>query len=307
MTTTEISATGGSAHVNGQLVPISEAKISLLDWGFLHSDATYDVAHVWQGSFFRLDDHIERFHAGMEKLHLSIPYNRNQLRKILSDCVALTGLQNAYVEMICTRGIPEPGSRDPRSCSNQFFAFAIPFVWIADLHNGNPGIHLIVSQQQRIPAASIDPTIKNYHWLDMVSGLFEAYARGGEAAILVDADGNLVEGPGFNIFTIKNKCLVTPSSGVLEGITRRTVIELAEEHGFTVRCGELSLDEAYEADEIFITSTAGGVMPVYKLDECLIAKGQPGAITSKLQKEYWALHDLPIYSYDVDYQNLTHC
>ncbi len=139
----------------------------------------------------------------------------------------------------------------------------------------------------------------------MVSGQFEAYARGGETAILVDADGNLVEGPGFNIFTIKNKCLVTPSSGVLEGITRRTVIELAEEHGFTVRCGELSLDEAYEADEIFITSTAGGVMPVYELDECLIAKGQPGAITLKLQKEYWALHDLPIYSYNVDYQNLT--
>ena len=301
MTSGKSKYVDGSAHVNGQLVPVSEAKISLLDWGFLHSDATYDVAHVWQGSFFRLDDHIERFHTGMEKLHLAIPYDRNQLRSILSECVAVTGLQNAYVEMICTRGLPEPGSRDPRSCRNQFFAFAVPFMWISNPDKGNPGIHLIVSRQQRIPPTSIDPTIKNYHWLDMVSGLFEAYERGGEAAILVDADGNLVEGPGFNIFTVKSNCLFTPSTGVLEGITRRTVIELALAQGYRVDRGYLSAQQAREADEVFISSTAGGVMPVGKIDEQLVADGKTGIITRKLRELYWALHDKAEYRFDVAY------
>ncbi len=96
----------GAAYVGGIMVPVAEAKISLLDWGFLHSDATYDVAGVLQGKFFRLDDHIERFFASMEKLHMSIPHSRSDLRDILIDCVRSSGLRDAYVEMICTRGLP---------------------------------------------------------------------------------------------------------------------------------------------------------------------------------------------------------
>lgn len=292
----------GSAHVNGQLVPISEAKISLLDWGFLHSDATYDVAHVWQGSFFRLDDHIDRFYSGMEKLRLSIPYSRDQLRSILSECVAATGLQNAYVEMICTRGMPKPGSRDPRDCNNQFFAFAIPFVWISNPADDDEGLHLIVSRQQRIPPSSIDPRIKNYHWLDMVTGLFEAYERGGESAVLVDAKGNLVEGPGFNIFAVKDNSLFTPAQGVLEGVTRRTVIELAAAQGYSVEQGDLSAQQVHEADEVFISSTAGGVMSVGRIDGQLIANGKAGAVTRELRELYWGLHNQSKYRLDVDYQ-----
>ncbi len=291
----------GSAYVDGQIVPISEAKISLLDWGFLHSDATYDVAHVWQGSFFRLNDHIQRFHAGMEKLHMSIPYSQDEIRDILVGCVAATGLQNAYVEMICTRGQPEPGSRDPRSCCNQFFAFAIPFVWIFEPTSTSSGLHLIVSRQQRISPASIDPRIKNYHWLDMVTGLFEAYDRGGETAVLVDAKGNLVEGPGFNIFAVSGNKLVTPVKGTLEGITRHTTMEIASELNFDVELRVLSIDEAYKADELFITSTAGGIMPVSKIDDIVLNDGKPGDVTLALQKRYWKLHELSSYRLDVDY------
>ena len=184
----------GAAYVDEQFVPIAEAKISILDWGFLHSDATYDVAHVWKGKFFRLDDHMDRFFSGIDKLHMSIPHNRDELRSILIDCVRASGLRDAYVEMICTRGIPKPGSRDPRECTNQFFAFAIPFVWIANPEKQKQGLHLIVSRLQRIPPESVDPTVKNYHWLDMVMGLFEAYDRGGETAVVVDAQGNLDRG-----------------------------------------------------------------------------------------------------------------
>ena len=223
--------TNGAAFIDKEIVPISEAKISILDWGFLHSDATYDVVHVWRGRFFRLNDHLERFFSSMEKLKMSIPYTQKELHSILSSCVKASGLREAYVEMITTRGLPEPGSRDPRTCTNQFFAFAIPFIWITKPQNG---LHLIVSERQRIPPESVDPVIKNYHWLDFVIGQYEAFERGGETTVLIDSQGNIKEGPGFNIFSIKDSFLKTPAKGVLQGITRKTVLELATEIGFKV-------------------------------------------------------------------------
>ena len=291
----------GAAYVDGQLVPIAEGKISLLDWGFLHSDATYDVAGVLKGKFFRLDDHIERFFASMEKLHMSIPHSRGDLRTILIDCVRASVLKDAYVEMICTRGLPQPGSRDPRTCTNQFFAFAIPFVWIATFEKQKEGLHLIISRRQRIPPESVDPTVKNYHWLDMVMGLFEAYDRGGETVIVVDAHGNLVEGPGFNVFAVSGSTLTTPGKGVLEGMTRRTTIEIAPECGYEVVQGNLPAEEALAADEVFITTTAGGLIPITKIDGQTIGAGVPGPATQKLQNRYWEVHEDPRYILEIDY------
>jgi len=291
----------GVAYVDEQFVPIAEAKISILDWGFLHSDATYDVAHVWKGKFFRLDDHLDRFLSGIDSLHMSIRHKRSDLRSILIDCVKKSGLREAYVEMICTRGIPKPGSRDPRECTNQLFAFAVPFVWIATPEKQKEGLHLIVSRLQRIPPESVDPTVKNYHWLDMVMGLFEAYDRGGETAVVVDMEGNLVEGPGFNIFAVKNRTITTPSRGVLRGITRRTAIEIANDHGYEVIQHNLAADDARAADEVFVTSTAGGVIPITKIDERTISSGMPGPVTQELQEGYWRLHEDPHYMFKIDY------
>jgi branched-chain amino acid aminotransferase len=291
----------GAAWVDDQFVPIAEAKISILDWGFLHSDATYDVAHVWKGKFFRLDDHIDRFLSGIDRLHMSIPYNRTDLRALLIDCVKTSGLHDAYVEMICTRGLPKPGSRDPRECTNRLLAFAIPFVWIANPQKQKQGLHLIVSSLQRIPPESVDPTVKNYHWLDMVMSLFEAYDRGAETAVVVDAQGNLVEGPGFNIFAVNGNTVTTPARGVLEGITRRTVIELATGYGYQVIQDYLSADKARSADEMFVTSTAGGVIPITKIDGRKISSGTPGPVTQKLQAGYWMVHEDPRYTLKIEY------
>ncbi|MGD8948879.1 MAG: aminotransferase class IV [Desulfobacterales bacterium] len=296
-----VDFTHGVAYVDGQQVPIAQAKISILDWGFLHSDATYDVAHVWKGKFFRLNDHIERFFSGMDKLHMSIPHNRSEVQSILVDCVRASGLRDAYVEMICTRGLPKPGSRDPRTCTNRFLAFAIPFVWIANPEKQTKGLHLIVSRWQRIPPESVDPTVKNYHWLDMLMGLFEAYDRGGETAVVVDSQGNLIEGPGFNVFAVKDRVITTPGRGVLEGITRRTAIELATKSGYKVMQGNLPADEARNADEVFATSTAGGILPITKIDDRTIGSGTPGPVTLELQEGYWVLHENPQYTIKIDY------
>ena len=293
--------TDGAAYIDDQFVPISEARVPILDYGFLRSDATYDVVHVWQGRFFRLDDHLDRFLASVERLHMRLPYGGDKIRDILGECVRLSDLRDAYVEMICTRGVPPPGIRDPRQCINRFYAFAVPFVWIATPVRQMEGLHLIVSQVKRIPAESVDPTIKNYHWLDLVAGMYDAYGRGAETAILIDREGNVIEGPGFNIFVIRNSRIATPGRGMLEGITRKTVIEMAHTFAIPMEIRTVSSEEARQADEVFITSTAGGIMPVTKVDDRVLGDGKPGPITIRLRDHYWSLHQDPRYTSPVQY------
>ncbi|HSP72802.1 MAG TPA: aminotransferase class IV [Gaiellaceae bacterium] len=288
----------GVAFVDGEYLAVEEARIPLLDWGFLRSDATYDVVHVWRGSFFRLADHVARFRRGMEQLRLALPDGLPPLEEVLHECVRRSGLRDAYVEMICTRGLPKPGSRDPREARNAFYAFAIPFVWIADETKQETGLALHVSERQRIPPRSVDPTVKNYHWLDLTVGLLEAYDAGAETVVLVDGAGNVVEGPGFNVFAVRDGALATAAEGVLEGVTRRTVLELAAELGIPVREGPLPAAELRAADEAFLTSTAGGVMPIGSVDGRRIP---PGPLTRRLRDTYWALHDDPRYASPVAY------
>ncbi|WP_412048783.1 aminotransferase class IV [Hoeflea sp. Naph1] len=281
----------GVAFMDGQYLPISEAKISVLDNGLLHSDATYDVVHVWKGAFFRLDDHLNRFFGGVEKLHMSIPYNSAQIAEILHNCVALSGLQNAYVEFICTRGTSPTFSRDPRNSVNRFIAFAIPFGSVANPGQMERGLHASITDIVRISPQSVDPTVKNYHWLDLVMGLYLAYDRGAETAILVDNNGNIAEGPGFNVFTVKDGAISTPDHGVLMGITRQTVIEICAAMKISCVKRAISPDELRTADEVFITSTAGGVMPVTKIDETPIGSGLVGSLTTQITKSYWQMHE----------------
>src|SRR5690606_29207996 len=118
------------------------------------------------------------------------------------------------------------------------------------------GLHVAISHVRRIPPESVDPTVKNYHWLDLVAGLFDAYDRGAENVLLTDLDGNLTEGPGFNVFAVTGGRVATPGRGVLEGITRRTAIELCAEIGVPVEVGVLGVDALRSAEEAFVTSTA---------------------------------------------------
>ncbi|RWJ58750.1 MAG: branched-chain amino acid transferase [Mesorhizobium sp.] len=286
----------GVAFMDGQYLPMSEAKVSVLDWGFLHSDATYDTVHVWEGRFFRLDLHLNRFFRGIEKLRMKLPYNRSEIERILSTCVLLSGHKSAYVEMICTRGGSPTFSRDPRQAENRFIAFAVPFGSVANKEQLERGLHVAISDTVRIPPRSIDPTIKNYHWLDLIKGLFEAYDQGAETALIVDINDNVAEGPGFNVFMVKDGLLQTPAYGVLPGITRQTVFDLCSELGLSASASDFNRAELKGADEVFITSTAGGIMSVTKIDDTVIGDGRVGAVTRQLTDLYWTKHADPAWS-----------
>ena len=291
----------GAAWQRGRYLPIDQASIPLTDWGFLRSDATYDVVTVWDGAFFRLDAHLARFRRSCERFRLDPGLTDAQVTEILAGCVRRSGLRAAYVEMLCTRGQPPWGSRDPRQAVNQFHAFAVPYVWIANEEQRRRGLNVVVSTVQRIPPASVDPTAKNYHWNDMTMGLLAALDAGGDSVLLTDGAGNVVEGPGFNVFAVQHGRLVTPERGVLEGITRRTVIEIAQSQGIPVELRALAAGELRTADEAFLSTSGGGVLPVTRVDGRPVGSGQPGPLTQRLRDAYWAWHRDPRYATPVAY------
>jgi branched-chain amino acid aminotransferase len=282
--------------MEGRYTPISEAKISILDWGFLRSDATYDVVHAWNERFFRLDKHLDRFFSSVEKLRMKLPVDRAALTEILRQCVRRSGLRDAYVEMICTRGNSPTFSRDPRQSANRLICFAIPFGWIANEEQRERGLSVAISKVLRIPPGSVDPTVKNYHWLDLVMALYEGYDRGAENVVLVNERGEITEGPGFNVFAVIDRKVVTPLNGVLEGITRRSVLDLCGEMGISADETSLPAQRLLEADEVFVTSTAGGVMPVTRIDGKPVGSGKVGPTTRRIHEQYWAKHEDPQWS-----------
>jgi len=289
----------GLAWIDGNFVKLAEAKISILDWGFLRSDATYDVVHVWKGRFFRLDKHIDRFFESTNKLRMPCSMDRYQLKKILAGCVKNSGLENAYVEMIQTRGISPNFVRDPRQATPRIMAFAVPFGWILKEEDFEKGLDVLLTDIKRIPPGSLDPTIKNYHWMDLVTGMLNAYELGNDTAILVDENNNITEGPGFNLFCVDDTGIFTPDYGVLEGITRQTVFDLAKELNITISKQPISIAKFKKANELFATSTAGGIMPITKVNGELIADGKVGSYTRKLHKIYWDKHSDPNWTSSV--------
>ena len=292
---------GGAAWIDGRYGPIEDAKISVLDLGLTRSDCTYDVVHVWDGRFFRLAEHLDRFAASLARLRLDPGYDRARIEDILHGCVRHAGLRQAYVSMTCTRGRLAAGSRDLRTARPTLYCYAIPFVWISSPERQETGASLRISDLVRIPPDSVDPRVKNYHWLDLDLGLLEAYDHGADLVVLRDRSGAVTEGPGYNVFAWVEERWLTPAAGTLAGVTRRTVIELARQAGQPVEEGRLSDADLHRAAEVLITSTAGGIMPVTVVDGQPVGTGRPGPLTRLLRDRYWASHADPAYATPVRY------
>ncbi|WP_018388254.1 aminotransferase class IV [Ancylobacter sp. FA202] len=291
MTEAKTDFSKGAAYIDGQYVPISEAKVPVGDWGFTHSDVTYDVVHVTDGGFFRLEDHLDRFHRSLEGYRLDPGVTREGMRTILGKVVALSGLKDAFVAMISTRGVPRVyGSRDPADCDNTFIAYAVPWIDVIKPDVQERGAHLLVAQVPRISQNSLDPTLKNYMWRDFTRGMFEAKDKGFDTAILLDAEGYLTEGAGFNVFIVKDNKVITPDRGALRGITRLAVLDICPELGLEPIVGPITFEELMDADEVFTTTTAGGVMPCARVNERIYGNDRPGPISAKIKETYWRKH-----------------
>jgi len=294
----------GAAWMHGKVIPISEAKISVLDWGLTRSDITYDVVHVWNGAFFRIDDYLERFMTSMSKLRLDVGLDKEQIRSALINLISTSGLKSAYVSMVASRGVPIiPGTRDPRSCKNHFYAWAVPFVWVIPQEVAKRGAHISIAKEtRRISAQSVDPTVKNYHWGDMTAALFQALDDGYDTTVLLDQDDHITEGPGFNIFAVIDGKVVTPKSGALEGITRKTVFDICSELQIPCAATNISAMELQNADEVFTATTAGGIVPVTRVDGRILSNDAAGEVAQKILDTYWDFHKRPDLNTEIIYK-----
>lgn len=233
----------------------------------------------------------------MHTMRMNVGMTRQDITSALQAMVSRSGLANAYVAMVAARGSPLiPGSRDPRECANHFYAWCVPYVHVVKPEIADRGVDVWLSDTvRRIPDDSVNQRAKNYHWGDFTQGLFEAKDRGFETVLLPDHHGNVTEGPGFNVFALKGDTVVTPAAGVLHGITRRTALELARANGLTTKERALPVAELMQADEVFLSSSGGGIIPVAKIGDRTFANGRAGPIASRLRQAYFALLQDPAY------------
>ncbi len=292
----------GAAYLDGAFMPIGEARIPVTHFAYRRSDVTYDVVGVWEGNFFRLDDHIRRFRASMTQLRMSPTETDGDIRRILNRLVALSGLRSAYVAMDCLRASPPPGELRHSAFARSYLScFAVPWVNIAAPNQYERGLHMIIARVRRIAPESVDPRVKNFHWRDLTEGQYEALDAGADSAVLLDADGNVTEGPGFNVFCITDGVVATPRRGTLEGVTRQSVMELCQELGLPLEVRDIPVGEFRQADEIFACTTAGGIMPASRIDGRIMGNDRPGPLSVRLKDLFWKKRAEGWHATPVDY------
>ena len=278
----------GTVFIEGEYVAPEDARMSIFDMGFVHSDTVYDVLSVRKGWIFKLDEHLDRFDRSCAGFRLQNRYTKAEMRTILAECVDRAGLEDAYLKVQMTRGVIPANGRDPRLADNQFVAYAIPYVWIWGEENCRDGGSIYIAGVERISSRAVDARFKNYNRADMTRARFEAYDHDCDDAVLLGPDGYLTEGFGWNVFVVKAGAVATPDANCLEGVTREALAELCELEGIPMEIRKVHPGELVEADEVFASTTAGGVMPVIHVGPRPVGDGVPGAITRRLQALYWS-------------------
>lgn len=276
-------------YVNGDFVPESQAKISVLDHGLLYGDGIFETAFAWNGRIFKLDAHVDRGFRSMAAIALKPPLDREQFKWLVAETVRRNHLRDAYIKWIVTRGYNGKPLMDPAGCLPSVIILALPYINRASQDRIDKGLRLKTVAVRRPPGEILDPQIKSLNYLNLVLAKLEAKASGADEALLLDIRGRICEATGCNVFVVHGRKLLTPRHDILAGITRETVIELAQEANFAVEERDLELYDAYTADELLICSTAGGILPAVDLDGRTIGTGAPGPLFKRLHDAYQAL------------------
>ncbi len=277
------------AYVNGSIVPESQAMVSIRDRGFLQGDAVFDTTRTFGHRIFRLDEHLDRFFQSLKYMRIDPRLSKADFARltmrVLEANLPLLGADDDYwVSQRVTRGVRVDGVETPTVVIE-----CLPLPFAARAAYYRDGIPVVVPSVRRTPPESQSPRAKVHNYVNLVQAELEARAHNPDAwPILLDTNGNLSEGPGSNIFIVKDGAVITPREQyVLSGISRRVTIELAQELGMDVREADIDLYDAYTADEAFVTSTSFCICPVSSVNGSPIADGSvPGAVTDRLTKAY---------------------
>ncbi len=284
-------------YLDGALVPASEAKVSVYDHGFLYGDGVFEGIRVYNRRVFRLDAHLERLYRSAKAIWLTPPFDKAEMKRAIESTVAANQLENGYIRAIFSRGFGDLGL-DPRKCPKPTTVIIADVIKLYPPEVYEEGMECITVATRRSRPDSLNPAIKSLNYLNNILAKIECIRAGVPECIMLNDRGLVAECSGDNIFIVHEDMrgrleLRTPpvSSGILEGITRDAVMELAEKLGIPCVEKEMSLFDLYAAKEAFLTGTAAEVVPVTKLDMREIGAGKPGEITQKLMAAYVELRN----------------
>ncbi|MFA5369410.1 MAG: branched-chain-amino-acid transaminase [Candidatus Omnitrophota bacterium] len=275
-------------YVNGKYCDKQEAKISVFDHGLLYGDGVFEGMRSYSRLIFRLKEHIDRLYESARAIKLQIPVGKRVLAGIVLKTVALNDLENAYIRLVVTRGVGDLGL-DPRKCSGRpsIIVIADKIMLYPEKYYKH-GLAIIIARTQQNSIRALNPAIKSLNYLNNIMAKIEAANSGREEAIMLDAKGYVTECTGDNIFIIKNSVVYTPplSVGILKGVTRDAVIEIARKRKIMLKERNFKCEKVYSADECFLTGTAAELIPVVKVDSKKIAFGRPGPMTLLFSQEF---------------------
>ena len=269
--------------LNGQLVGKEQAVVSVFDHGLLYGDGVFEGIRVYGGKVFLLKEHIERLYESAKAIRLEIPMSPSDMIQATKDTVAANGIGNGYIRLVVTRGAGSLGLDIRRTSDPQVIIIADTItLYPAEIYEN--GMNLITASTIRNHPAAVPARIKSLNYLNNILAKIEGTDAGTVEALMLNHKGEVAECTGDNIFILKNGVLKTPSTdaGILEGITRNAVLQLARDAGIPTQETTLIRHDLYVADEMFLTGTAAEVVPVVSLDGRQIGDGKPGPITKRL-------------------------
>ncbi len=274
-------------YLNGKFVDQSEATVSVFDHGLLYGDGVFEGIRSYGGLVFKLREHIDRLFESAHTIMLKVPMTREELIEVIRQSLRVNKLRDAYIRVVVTRGEGDLGL-DPRKCSRPTVFVIADKIELYPKSLYERGLELITVATQRNVPEALNPQIKSLNYLNNILAKIEAITAGFEEAIMLSSSGYVTECTGENLFIIKGRSLLTPPPyiGVLRGITRQSVMDLAAGLRLEVREELLTRPDLFNADECFLPGTAAEIVPVVKIDGRAIGAGVPGPSTQRLQKAF---------------------
>ncbi len=277
-------------YIGGKLFDKADAKISVYDHGLLYGDGVFEGIRSYSGRVFRLEQHVVRLFDSAHSIHLKIPISREAMAQAILDTLAANKLTDAYIRVIVTRGAGSLGL-DPRKTTDPQVIVITDAISLYPPELYEHGLKIITAGTMRNHPSALNPRIKSLNYLNNIMAKVEGTNAGCLEALMLNHKGEVAECTGDNIFIVRSGAIHTPpiDAGILEGITRDAVIELARGAGIAVHERTMDRHDIYTADECFLTGTAAEVIPVVECDGRAIGIGKPGPVTKDLLQRFHSL------------------
>jgi len=289
-------------YVNGHFVPKDQAVISVYDHGFLYGDGVFEGVRVYNGRAFRLDEHLKRLYESAKTVALDMPFPPEEMKEKVLQTIRINGLQDAYVRLVVSRGRGDLGI-DPRKCPEPTIVIIAESITLYPEELYEKGLKVVTVPTRRMHSEMVNPRVKSLNYLNNILAKVEGNHLGYPEVIMLNSEGYVVEGSADNIFIVRDGAVITPAPhlGILEGITRNAVMELARSLELDMREEVFTRHDLFNADECFLTGTAAELIPVVEVDGRKIGDGKPGPVTRRLWEAFKELRETtgtPVYEGD---------